>query len=115
MRVLNPKDGTLVRKSLPIARKPSSANSPMPRTRRRSGLPRRWVTGCRRLSASRDAVARERDELALMLTREMGKPITQARNELNATRRSAQFLPAANRTRAHTGGRVPGRQYDGAD
>ncbi|MFZ5891961.1 MAG: aldehyde dehydrogenase family protein [Myxococcota bacterium] len=32
----------------------------------------------------RDAVARERDGLALILTREMGKPVTQARNELNA-------------------------------
>jgi acyl-CoA reductase-like NAD-dependent aldehyde dehydrogenase len=36
------------------------------------------------LRAFRDAVARERDALALTLTREMGKPVTQAKNELNA-------------------------------
>ena len=36
------------------------------------------------LRSFRDAVAKERDNLALTLTREMGKPVAQAKNELNA-------------------------------
>lgn len=36
------------------------------------------------LRAFRDAIAKERDTLALTLTREMGKPVAQAKNELNA-------------------------------
>lgn len=36
------------------------------------------------LRGFRDAVASERDSLALTLTREMGKPVSQAKNELNA-------------------------------
>ncbi|HTQ03115.1 MAG TPA: aldehyde dehydrogenase family protein [Polyangiaceae bacterium] len=40
----------------------------------------------------RDLVTKRRDELALTLTREMGKPITQAQNELNALRGRIDFF-----------------------
>jgi acyl-CoA reductase-like NAD-dependent aldehyde dehydrogenase len=44
------------------------------------------------LGAFRDAVAEQRESLALTLTREMGKPIAQSRNELNALRGRLDFF-----------------------
>ncbi|HYO97504.1 MAG TPA: aldehyde dehydrogenase family protein [Polyangiaceae bacterium] len=43
----------------------------------------------------RESVARERDQLALILTREVGKPISQATNELNALTGRLEFFAGA--------------------
>lgn len=43
----------------------------------------------------REGVARERDQLALILTREVGKPISQSLNELNALTARLEFFAAA--------------------
>jgi acyl-CoA reductase-like NAD-dependent aldehyde dehydrogenase len=43
----------------------------------------------------REGVARDREQLALILTREVGKPITQAINELNALTARLEFFAAA--------------------
>lgn len=46
----------------------------------------------RALSLFRDAVQREKEELALLLTREMGKPVAQAKNELTALTARIDFF-----------------------
>ncbi|MGC4094986.1 MAG: aldehyde dehydrogenase family protein [Polyangiaceae bacterium] len=44
------------------------------------------------LTAFKDAVAREHEQLALTLTREVGKPLAQSRNELNALAGRIEFF-----------------------
>jgi acyl-CoA reductase-like NAD-dependent aldehyde dehydrogenase len=84
MRVLNPKDGSLVQEVATDS--PSSLERKF--SEARAAQPAWAATPLRERLAMierfRDAVAREQDTLALTLTRETGKPITQARNELTA-------------------------------
>jgi acyl-CoA reductase-like NAD-dependent aldehyde dehydrogenase len=84
MRVLNPKDGSLVQE-IPTD-SPQSVERKFQEAKHAQAawakvpLQERLHT----IERFRDAVAREHDTLALTLTREMGKPISQARNELKA-------------------------------
>lgn len=47
---------------------------------------------CATIARFRDAIAREREELARLLTREVGKPISQSRNELGALAQRLDFF-----------------------
>jgi acyl-CoA reductase-like NAD-dependent aldehyde dehydrogenase len=92
MRVLNPKDGSLVQEiptDGPEALERKFAEAKTAQTAwAKTPLRDRIAT----IERFRDAVAREHDALALVLTREMGKPITQARNELNALEGRLNFF-----------------------
>lgn len=98
MRILNPKNDTLL--SEVPEDTATTATEKFERARlaqagwARTPLPER----CAMIERFRDAVANERDDLALLLTREVGKPITQSRSELNAlTHRLDFFLEATPR------------------
>lgn len=84
MRILNPKNDALLREvpedtqtsardKFTSAKSAQAAWAKVPLDQRLAAIKR-----------FRDAVAAERDALALVLTREVGKPIAQARNELSA-------------------------------
>ena len=85
MKVTNPSTGAVIRElpddgSAEVARKHDRARRAQPGWaarpyEERAGAIRRF----------RDLLARRRDDLARTLTSEMGKPITQSRNELDAT------------------------------
>jgi acyl-CoA reductase-like NAD-dependent aldehyde dehydrogenase len=84
MRIVNPATEKLITE-LPEDTAASVADDHA-RARRAQGAWSRTPVG-ERLNVGRrfkELLAARRDELALTLTREMGKPITQARNELNA-------------------------------
>ena len=84
MKILNPADGSLIRElagdtAAVVAEKTARARAAQPA----------WAAEPldKRLGAIRrfkESIARGKEELARTLTREMGKPITQSRNELQA-------------------------------
>ena len=92
MRILNPADGSVIRQvaeddDAAIARKYSKARAAQPE----------WAATplASRLAMIRrfkEEIARRTDDLAKALTREMGKPIRQSRNELDALRERLDFF-----------------------
>jgi acyl-CoA reductase-like NAD-dependent aldehyde dehydrogenase len=84
LRVSNPADGSLIRElpedsAASIAAKYGAARAAQPAWAARP-IPDRIAA----LRGFKDRVAARRDELARTLTREVGKPLQQSRNELNA-------------------------------
>lgn len=92
MRILNPKNDELLREVSEDT--PASARDKFERAKRAQAEWARQPLESRIASMARfrDAVASEREALALLLTREVGKPIAQARNELNALRQRIDFF-----------------------
>jgi len=92
MNLFNPADGSLIREiaeddEAAIARKYAKARAAQPR----------WdvtplATRIATMRRFKEEVARRSDELAKTLTREMGKPIRQSRNELDALRERLDFF-----------------------
>jgi acyl-CoA reductase-like NAD-dependent aldehyde dehydrogenase len=92
VRILNPADGSVIRQvaeddDAAIARKYSKARAAQPE----------WAATplASRLAMIRrfkEEIARRTDDLAKALTREMGKPIRQSRNELDALRERLDFF-----------------------
>lgn len=92
MRVLNPKNDTLIREvaedseasaraKFAAAKQAQPAWAKVPLDERRAAIAR-----------FRDLVTSEREALALLLTREVGKPVAQARNELTALVQRINFF-----------------------
>lgn len=95
MRVLNPKNDTLIREVPEDAE--ASARAKFTAAKQAQPAWAKVALDERRAAIGRfrDAVTAEREALALLLTREVGKPVAQARNELTAlTQRINFFLEA---------------------
>jgi acyl-CoA reductase-like NAD-dependent aldehyde dehydrogenase len=84
MKIENPKNGELVAEVATDT--PASVATAYARARRAqpAWAATAFADRAAAIGRFRDLVAARVDELALILTREMGKPITQAKNELNA-------------------------------
>jgi acyl-CoA reductase-like NAD-dependent aldehyde dehydrogenase len=101
MRILNPKNDALLRE-VPEDTAPTATEKFRRAKLAQPGWARTSLEErCATIERFRDAVAKEREELALLLTREVGKPIAQSRSELNAlTHRLDFFLDATPRVLA---------------
>lgn len=92
MRILNPKNDALLREVPEDTR--AEVSDKFARAKRAraawSGTP--LEVRLASIGRFRDSVASEREQLALLLTREVGKPISQARNELNALTQRLDFF-----------------------
>ena len=92
MKILNPADGSVIRDvaeddTTAIARKYSRARAAQPEW---AAIP--LASRLAMIRRFKEEVARRTEELAKTLTREMGKPIRQSRNELDALRERLDFF-----------------------
>jgi acyl-CoA reductase-like NAD-dependent aldehyde dehydrogenase len=84
LRILNPADGTLIRELLEDTTTAVEAKCHAARAAQPAWAERSIPDRARILRNFKQRVAERRDELAQTLTSEMGKPLRQARNEIDA-------------------------------